>query len=141
MSDSHASTTGWTGADRWVALALTLVVLGSLGWVVHAWYDPATDAALYVSTARSIAAGEGYAYLGAPFVVRPPGFSFALAPSHKGRDLALTATIGKTDLGYVRAIGGSRGEPGPARGGRRAEASPAVSIPTNVTNGEERRLG
>lgn len=73
-------TGAWSRADRIAALALLVAVGVSLYWTVHPWYDPATDAALYVSTARSVAAGDGYTYLGAPFVVRPPGFSFLLAP-------------------------------------------------------------
>jgi len=71
---------GLPRVDRGAWILLTIVVLASLAWTVHAGYDKATDAALYVSTARSIATGEGYSYLGVPFVVRPPGFAFLLAP-------------------------------------------------------------
>jgi len=35
---------------------------------------------MYIATARALAAGEGYSYLGEPFRIRPPGFSLLLAP-------------------------------------------------------------
>jgi 4-amino-4-deoxy-L-arabinose transferase-like glycosyltransferase len=47
---------------------------------VHPWYDLTVDGSIYIVTARSIAAGEGYTYLGEPFRVRPPGFPALLAP-------------------------------------------------------------
>ncbi len=67
-------------AER-VALALFVVVLAvTLGFVVHPWFEPVRDASIYVSTARSLLAGDGYSYLGVPFITRPPGFSLLLAP-------------------------------------------------------------
>jgi hypothetical protein len=60
--------------------ALAAVLVPSLVLGVHPWYDPTNDGAMYIATARSLAAGEGYRYLGEPFVIRPPGFSLLLAP-------------------------------------------------------------
>lgn len=39
-----------------------------------------TDAAIYILCAESLLAGEGYSYLGLPFIVRPPGLSVLLMP-------------------------------------------------------------
>ena len=61
-------------------MAIVALALASLPFLSHPWYDPVNDASLYVLTARSIAAGEGYSYLGTPFVIRPPGWSFLIAP-------------------------------------------------------------
>ena len=76
----QTETTPWSPAAKWTLAALLVLSLGSLFYLTHAAYDPANDAALYVLTARAIAAGEGYSYLGAPFVIRPPGWSLLLAP-------------------------------------------------------------
>jgi hypothetical protein len=68
----------------------------SLVWLVHPWFDAVSDAALYVHTAKALAAGEGYTYLGAPFIARPPGFSVLLAPlvAWRGADfLALNLLV------------------------------------------------
>lgn len=65
------------------SIALLLVVAGaalSLVWLAHPWFDAQNDAAIYLMTAKSLARGEGYSYLGAPFRIRPPGFSLLLAP-------------------------------------------------------------
>jgi hypothetical protein len=35
---------------------------------------------MYIATARALLAGQGYSYLGVPFLIRPPGFSCLLAP-------------------------------------------------------------
>jgi 4-amino-4-deoxy-L-arabinose transferase-like glycosyltransferase len=35
---------------------------------------------MYIACARAIVAGEGYAYLGQPFTIRPPGLSYLIAP-------------------------------------------------------------
>jgi 4-amino-4-deoxy-L-arabinose transferase-like glycosyltransferase len=35
---------------------------------------------MYILTARSLAAGQGYSMLGEPFTIRPPGFSLLIAP-------------------------------------------------------------
>ncbi len=64
-----------------VAFALFVVVLAvSLGFVVHPWFEPVRDASIYISTARSLLAGDGYSYLGVPFITRPPGFPLLIAP-------------------------------------------------------------
>jgi len=64
-----------------IALAvLVLGVLASLVWLVHGWYNPTNDGSMYIVTARSIAAGEGYSMLGIPFQIRPPGFAYLIAP-------------------------------------------------------------
>jgi hypothetical protein len=52
----------------------------SLPWTVHPWYDATNDGSMYIATARALAAGEGYSYLGEPFRIRPPGFSCLIAP-------------------------------------------------------------
>jgi len=59
----------------------------SLVWLVHPWYDPAPDAAMYLATARSLIRGEGYSMLGQPFVIRPPGFALLIAPVLRLRGL------------------------------------------------------
>ena len=59
---------------------MALACLVSLVFWVHPWYDPTNDGSMYIATARSLAAGEGYSYLGEPFRIRPPGFSLLLAP-------------------------------------------------------------
>jgi hypothetical protein len=35
---------------------------------------------MYIATARALVTGEGYSFLGIPFVIRPPGFSLLIAP-------------------------------------------------------------
>jgi hypothetical protein len=70
----------WTLEDRIAGALLAAAVLGSLPFLVHPWYDPTNDGALYLATARSIAAGAGYTHLGYVFHVRPPGFSLLIAP-------------------------------------------------------------
>ncbi len=68
-------------AAEQLAFLLFLLVMGvSLGFVVHPWYEPVRDASIYVSTARSLLAGDGYSYLGIPFITRPPGFPLLIAP-------------------------------------------------------------
>jgi 4-amino-4-deoxy-L-arabinose transferase-like glycosyltransferase len=67
----------WPG--RGFAL-LAAALLASLPLLVHPWYVPSGDASLYIATAKALADGEGYSYLGEPFAVRPPGFSALLAP-------------------------------------------------------------
>lgn len=69
-----------TAAEQLTFLLFLLVMGVSLGFVVHPWYEPVRDASIYVSTARSLLAGEGYSYLGVPFITRPPGFPLLLAP-------------------------------------------------------------
>ena len=68
--------------------ALVLVVLGSLPWTVHPWFDATNDGSMYVATARALADGRGYTYNETPFLIRPPGFAVLLAPlvSWRGTD-------------------------------------------------------
>lgn len=58
--------------------AIMIVVIGLLtrAWLGHNDFDLKTDACIYLSCARSLASGEGYTYLGAPFHVRPPGVPY-----------------------------------------------------------------
>jgi len=74
MTEQRDARTG-----RIALAALVVVLLVSLVWFVHPFYEPVNDASLYILTARSILAGEGYSYQGVPFIVRPPGFSVLLA--------------------------------------------------------------
>ena len=80
----------WSPADRWTFGLLLASLLASLPWLVHPWYDASNDGSMYLVTARALAAGEGYSYLGEPFRVRPPGFSLLLAPllATRGTDFA-----------------------------------------------------
>jgi hypothetical protein len=64
------------------ALVLVLLVAGlgvSLFALVHPWYDPTNDGSMYIATARALADGEGYRFLGETFVIRPPGFPALIA--------------------------------------------------------------
>lgn len=67
-------------AETVAFLVLVVGLLVSLVWTVHPWYDPTNDGAMYVLTGRSIVAGEGYSMLEQPFRIRPPGFSYLIAP-------------------------------------------------------------
>ena len=83
MADPGIPGTSTRAPSRGDTLALLLVVAGaalSLVWLAHPWFDAQNDAAIYLMTAKSLARGEGYTYLGAPFRIRPPGFSLLLAP-------------------------------------------------------------
>lgn len=66
-----------------MALATPLfgvALLASLPLLVHPWFEQVRDAAIYIGGARSLAHGDGYSYLGVPFVLRPPGLSTLLLP-------------------------------------------------------------
>jgi len=67
-------------ADRRVLLALVALALVTLFLFVDSYFQSMWDAVLYVLTTRSLLAGEGYTVYGEPFTLRPPGFSFLLAP-------------------------------------------------------------
>lgn len=71
-------------AQRAVFVLFVACLFASLFWFVHPWYDVTTDGSVYIVTARSLAAGDGYRYLGEPFQVRPPGFPLLIAPFVSG---------------------------------------------------------
>lgn len=89
-ADEDAAHRPWSKGDRLALAALVAASLASLPWLVHPWYDASNDASMYLVTARSLATGEGYTYLGEPFRVRPPGFSALVAPvlAARGADFA-----------------------------------------------------
>jgi hypothetical protein len=78
--DTELGPAPWSRIQRVGAGTFALALLASLPLLVHPWWDVRNDSAMYVATARSLAAGEGYRYLGEPFTVRPPGFALLLAP-------------------------------------------------------------
>ena len=62
-----------------VPLALAAYAFCALAvWTEPDW-RPEWDSALYILAGRSLAAGEGYRYLGAPFVLRPPGLPWLIS--------------------------------------------------------------
>jgi len=67
-------------AQRAVFAAFVACLFASLWYFVHPWYDLTVDGSVYIVTARSLAAGEGYSYLAEPFRVRPPGFPLLIVP-------------------------------------------------------------
>jgi 4-amino-4-deoxy-L-arabinose transferase-like glycosyltransferase len=72
--------------DRKATIALCVLLIGSIAslrWLVHPWYEASidtNDGAMYLLCTRSLVEGHGYAYLGIPFNLRPPGFSVLIAP-------------------------------------------------------------
>jgi len=97
-------------SERWIALALALIVLGSLPLRIHGWFpggNENNDASIYILCAQSLLHGEGYSYLGEPFSVRPPGFSLLIAPilAWRGVDfLALHTLVAVLGAGAVWAF-------------------------------------
>lgn len=84
--------------EAWIGLLLAAIVLGSLPWRIHPYFaggNEANDASIYILTAQSLLAGDGYSYLGEPFTVRPPGFSWLLTPilAWRGVDFAALHTL------------------------------------------------
>jgi|ETNmetMinimDraft_26_1059896.scaffolds.fasta_scaffold27883_2 hypothetical protein len=68
---------------RVAGIAIVFAALASLPWLVLDTVDPVLrtgDGAIYQLAAAAILDGEGYSYLGEPFVIRPPGFSLFLIP-------------------------------------------------------------
>ena len=61
------------------ALALSLYGIACLFcWADPRW-QPDWDGALTILTARNLAEGQGYSYLGRPFILRPPGLAWVLS--------------------------------------------------------------
>jgi len=87
---------GWSRADRLVLGMLVVIVLLSAVFLTHPWYEPRPDAAIYISTARSIAAGQGITYLESPSVLRPPGLPLLISP--------LMAVEGPPDFRRLNAL-------------------------------------
>ena len=67
-------------AQRALFAVFVACLFASLFYLVHPWYDLTVDGSIFIVTARSLAAGEGYRYLGEPFQVRPPGFPLLIVP-------------------------------------------------------------
>jgi len=70
-----------TGSAAWLLpwLAILLyTIVGLIFWVDGRWHLE-WDSATYLLTGKSLAAGEGYVYLGQPFFLRPPGFAWILS--------------------------------------------------------------
>lgn len=80
---SSAEATGdgaWSRRDTlWIALLFAFCA-GSLPWLLYEHFLWNVDAGLYVLTSKALLAGEGYSYLGEPFVLRPPGLPVLIAP-------------------------------------------------------------
>jgi hypothetical protein len=70
----------WSNLDRLALGTLVAIVLVSTAFLIHPWYQPRPDAAIYISTARSIASGQGITYLASPSVLRPPGLPLLISP-------------------------------------------------------------
>jgi hypothetical protein len=67
------------GRNAWIAIPLLSYAVACLSvWADDSWRQH-WDSGLYVLTARSLAAGEGYVYLDEPFFLRPPGLSWLIA--------------------------------------------------------------
>lgn len=66
-------------ARRLPWLCLTAYLLACTFWWVRRQWWPEWDSAIYILLGRSLAAGGGYAYLGEPFFLRPPGFPWLLS--------------------------------------------------------------
>jgi hypothetical protein len=69
----------WTRTERTCFVLFVAGLLAGLVLLVHPWYDRTNDGSTYLITARALAAGEGYTYLGELFRIRPPGFSALLS--------------------------------------------------------------
>ena len=74
------ATSQWRPWQVWLApvLAVAYAVVALQSFTDARW-RPEWDSGIYLLTARSLAAGEGYRYQGEPFFLRPPGFSAFLS--------------------------------------------------------------
>ena len=70
----------WSKRERWALATFAAAVFASLTVLVHSWYDPVRDGSIYIGTAKSLLSGEGYRYVGVPFVTRLPGFTALITP-------------------------------------------------------------
>lgn len=69
-----------TRPQRVLLAVFVACLFASLFYFAHPWYDLTVDGSIFIVTARALAAGQGYTYLGDPFLVRPPGFPLLIAP-------------------------------------------------------------
>ncbi len=92
-----------TRTQRALLAAFVVCLFASLFYFVHPWYDLTVDGSIFIVTARSLAAGKGYTYLGEPFIVRPPGFPLLIAPfvAHGGTNFFVLNFF----LGLIGAAG------------------------------------
>jgi len=70
----------WRRRDTTSLVLLLVFCAGTLPWLLYEHFLWNVDAGLYILTSKALLAGEGYAYLGEPFVLRPPGLPVLLAP-------------------------------------------------------------
>lgn len=70
----------WSVREKWLLAVFATAVFTSLAFFVHPWFAPVRDGTIYIGTARSILAGEGFRYLGIPYIAHRPGFSLLIAP-------------------------------------------------------------
>jgi hypothetical protein len=83
MRSGSLDGSAWDRRTKFVFIALAAAMLASLPWVVHPYYEAnieTNDASMYILSAKALLAGQGYAYVGQPFTIRPPGMSVLLAP-------------------------------------------------------------
>jgi len=83
--------TTFSMAEKLAFTLMIFILIGSLYVLVTPWYDRTNDGSTYIVTATAITLGEGYSYLGEPFTMRPPGFSWLTAfviPDEGGTNFA-----------------------------------------------------
>ena len=108
-------------AKKWAPmLAIGLYAVAALIFWTRDHWRPDWDSAIYLLTAASLQAGEGYRYLGEPFFLRPPGFSWLLsfAAGPNGFDFAMLNRLGMAFT--VAAVGGVYWAMGPSLGRARS---------------------
>jgi hypothetical protein len=111
----------WTKTNRVAFAIFVAFVFASLGWIVHPWYDMTVDSSLYIITARSLAAGEGYTYLGEPFLLAarrsdPAAAAERIIERHRLDAIALSdeTPFQRALAGYLRGRYGEPERVGPA---------------------------
>ena len=98
---------GWNRPSRILFALLALGLLASLPFLVQPFYevsDETNDASMYVLSAQALLGGEGYAYLGQPFIARPPGMSVLLAPILAWRGLDFAALHALVSLWGIAGV-------------------------------------